>query len=148
MMSRVIQVGFKDHRFNIVTTEDQRDWYMTLKEAAEVYGVAETTVFHHLSNHPEEFVEDYDKGMQPLQTPGGPQKVVILYKVGVIKLGFHIHNPRAVAFRNYAAQLAINDLDKGGVTKANFGTFLDTREDIDDIMNYATGRVLKGDEKP
>jgi hypothetical protein len=143
-MNRTINIGFQDKRFNIFTTEDQRDWYMTLQEAAQVYGISESTVFNHMANHPEEFIEGYDKGLETFNTPGGPQKKVIIYKMGVIKLGFHVHNPRAVAFRSYAAELAASNLDKCGVIKTNFGDFLDTREDLEDIMQYAIKKDQEG----
>jgi hypothetical protein len=44
---------------------------------------------------------------------------VVLYREGVIKLGFFIRGPRAAAFRQFAAELVVKHLDTQGYAGAD-----------------------------
>lgn len=86
---------FQDVSIEVTPTNDSRRWYMTLEETAMAYGVADSSVRSTLHRHPDEIREGVEKGVAFCNTLGGKQQVGVLYREGVIKLGFFMRGERA-----------------------------------------------------
>lgn len=92
-------------------TGDDRQWFLTIDQVAEGYGVARNTIFTHLKEHADEIRDGIEKGVGITDTPGGTQKKTVLYREGVIKLGFFVRSERAKQFRQAATDLIVQLLD-------------------------------------
>jgi hypothetical protein len=99
----------------VVQTGDDRQWYMTVEEVAAGYEVARNTIMTHLKNHADEIRDGIEKGVGITGTLGGPQQKTVIYREGVIKLGFFILSKKAAAFRQWATNLVCAVLDRGQV---------------------------------
>jgi hypothetical protein len=104
------QITFNGIPLNVVPTGDTRQWWMDLEQTAEAYGVTPNAVQQTIGRHSGEIREDLEKGVTICHTPGGPQQKVILYREGVIKLGFFMRGERAIAFRQFATDLIVQHL--------------------------------------
>ncbi len=105
---------FNGLSINVHETHDSRQWYMTVDEVAKGYGVGRTTVMMHLQRHPDEIRDGIEKGVTNSDTLGGPQQTTVLYREGVIKLGFFIRSKQAAHFRQWATNLVTQHLDRRG----------------------------------
>lgn len=105
---------FNGLNLNVHETNDSRQWYMTVEEVAQGYGVSAITVRRHLQEHGDEIREGIEKGVQNMNTLGGPQQMTVLYREGVIKLGFFIRSKQAAHFRQWATNLVVQHLDQRG----------------------------------
>jgi prophage antirepressor-like protein len=104
------QVQFQDLSVSVYPTNDSRQWYMTVEQTAEAYGRNRTAIMEHLRMHSDELREGIERGVRNADTLGGPQQQVVLYREGVIKLGFFIRSPKAAAFRQFATNLIMHTL--------------------------------------
>lgn len=110
----------------IVPTGDSKQWYMTVEDVAQGYGVDRTAVMQHLNRHADELRDGIEKGVTNSDTLGGPQQKTVLYREGVIKLGFFIRSPQAKAFRQWATNLVIQHMDERGMSMQDL--FVQMRE--------------------
>jgi prophage antirepressor-like protein len=100
----------------IIPTGDTKQWCMTVEDVAQGYGVDRTTIMKHLHNHADELREGIERGDTNMHTLGGPQQKTILYREGVIKLGFFIRSQQAKVFRQWATNLVLQHMDTTGMT--------------------------------
>jgi hypothetical protein len=115
---------------------------MTLEQVAIAYAVGINAVYKQLKRHENEIREGVERGGQFVHTLGGPQKMTILYRDGVIKLGFFIRSVRAAAFRQFATKLIVNVLDRAGVVgPEEFTKFATNMEHRFDVMREEVKEV-------
>jgi prophage antirepressor-like protein len=123
-----VELKFEDVTCSVYPTNDSRQWFMTLQEVAEGYGVRKQTVHTHLEDHRDELGEYVlNKGVGITDTFGGPQKQTIIYREGVIKLGFFIRSKRAKAFRQWATEVICDHLDASGLDLKDVLLKMDSR---------------------
>lgn len=113
------QVQFENMSLSVYPTNDNRQWYMTVEQVAEAYGRSRTVVMDHLRNHDDEIRRgiEADVGIFDIRSENGivqKREQTILYREGVIKLGFFIRSPKAAAFRQFATSLIIQYMDDIG----------------------------------
>jgi prophage antirepressor-like protein len=113
------QVQFQDLSVSVYPTNDSRQWYMTVEQTAEAYGVSRTAIMNHLVRHADELRQGVEAGVtnSDIRSDNGvvqQREQVILYREGVIKLGFFIRSPKAAAFRQFATNLIMHTLDSTG----------------------------------
>jgi prophage antirepressor-like protein len=101
---------FEGVELDVTETGDGRQWSMTVEEAAKGYGVSAVTVRRHLQNHSDEIRLGTEKDVHIVNTLGGEQKATVLYKEGVIKLGFFVRSKTAINFRQWATNLIVSHL--------------------------------------
>ena len=106
------QFTFNDTTLEVHPTQDDKQWFMTVEEVARAYGVGNRAIRQTLERHAEEIRYGIERGEQVVPTLGGNQSSIIIYREGVIKLGFFIHGERAKAFRQFATELVIQHLDQ------------------------------------
>jgi prophage antirepressor-like protein len=132
---------FDGQEFEVIPTHDPRQWYMAINEVATAYGVTEGAIYNHLSRHADELRDGIEKGVTICETPGGPQQITVLFREGVIKLGFFVRSPQAAAFRQFATNLVVQHLESiGVVTPAHFQEFMG------EIRGIVTGLKQEVDE--
>lgn len=95
----------------IIETNDDRKWYMTIKDAAKGCGISRTAAMNHLERHGHEFRDEIEKGVTLSDTLGGRQKTTILYRAGVNKLGLLVETPQGAALRQWATNLMGEAMD-------------------------------------
>lgn len=117
---------------NIIQTNDSKQWYMTVDQVALGYGVSDVTIRRHLQEHADEIREGVERGVSILNTLGGPQSKTILYREGVIKLGFFVRSQQAKNFRQWATNLISNHMDKNNITME---MLFDQIQDVKNICN-------------
>lgn len=136
-----MQVSFNNQQYEVVPTHDPRQWYMTIDEVAKAYGVQPVSIHSHLQRHEDELRDGVEKGYAICMTPGGPQQVVVVFREGIIKLGFFVRSPQAAAFRQFATDLIVQHLESQGVvTPAHFQEFMS------EIRGIVGGLKLEVDE--
>jgi len=119
-------------------TGDSKQWYMAAEEVARGYRVSPVTVRRHLQEHASEIRDGVERGVHNMNTPGGTQKTTILYREGVIKLGFFIRSKQAAFFRQWATNLVVQHLDRQGVSIQKL--FNDFKNDIkEEIAGVKSG---------
>ena len=106
---------FNEIEVAVHPTNDQKEWWMTVEDAANGYGVGRDTIMKHLANHSDEIRDGIERGVTNIHTLGGHQKAVTIYKAGVVKLGFFIRSKNAAAFRQWATDLIVAVMDKQGI---------------------------------
>jgi len=119
------------NELQVTNVSDERRWYMTVDQVAKGYGVARTTVMTHLKDHEDELrngIEISSVGIT--DTIGRQQMRTIVYRDGVIKLGYFIRSERAKLFRQWATDMV--------------GAYLDSRnQDFFTALNSMEGRLQK-----
>lgn len=103
-------------------TSDSKQWFMTVEEVAKGYGVVRNTIMMHLKDHADELRDGIEKGVSNIDTLGGRQDKTIIYRDGVIKLGYFIRSKQAKNFRQWATNLIVHHMDQSGL---NPGMVLD-----------------------
>lgn len=93
------------------------------KKLVKVVGTPEAWNVDELS----EFVNSANKDATDCCTLGGPQEQTIIYREGVIKLGFFIRSKRAKAFRQWATEVICDHLDSSGLDLKDVLVKLDSR---------------------
>jgi len=106
---------FNELNLNVMPTNDHRHWYLTVEEVAQGYGVTRNCVMNHLREHAEEIRDGIEKGVSNTDTPGGTQAKVVIYREGVIKLGFFVRSKQAVKFRQWATDVVCAVMDQRGI---------------------------------
>lgn len=51
---KAVQMSFQNVSCNVYPTNDTRQWFMTLQEVADGYGVGDTTIHNHIHRHKDE----------------------------------------------------------------------------------------------
>ena len=161
---------FNDIVIAVQETNNEKHWYMTVEEAAKGYGVSRECIMNHLSRHQDEIRPGIEKGVTNSDTPGGsrqktvhdmngntvtnsdsiphrgrgnPNKIII-YREGIIKLGFFVRSKNASAFRQWATNLVMSYLDS---TKQDLSIILDTfNKRCDRIESVCGGLRTEVDE--
>lgn len=126
--------SFNGIEIDVTPTGDTRHWFMTLDSAAEGYGTTLDAVYKTLQRHGDEIRDGVERGGRIVQTLGGQQQVTVLYREGVIKLGFFVRSKRAAAFRQWATDLLVAHLDQHGL-------------DLRDVLASIEGRFDRVDER-
>jgi prophage antirepressor-like protein len=112
------QFTFNDKTIDVHPTQDARQWFMTVEEVARAYGVERHVILNALRRHSDELREEHEKGVTNCYTLGGSQETRVIYREGVIKIGFFIRGERAKAFRQFATTLVVQHLDRSGSNSA------------------------------
>jgi hypothetical protein len=92
---------------------------MTVDEVAKGYGVSKDTIVLHLHRHADELRQGIEAGMSNSKSRSANgveqrRQVTILYREGVVKLGFFIRSKQAAHFRQWATNLVVQHLDRRG----------------------------------
>lgn len=109
---------------NVVKTNDEKKWFMTVEDVASGYGVTRNCIMNHLREHSDEFRPELEKGVSDTDTPGGSQTKTILYREGVIKLGFFVRSEQAKEFRKWATAIVCDYMDKKNASINDMFTYL------------------------
>lgn len=130
-------------------TNDSKQWYMTVEEVAKGYGVADVTIRRHLQEHSDELREGVEKAVvQNMNTSSNGvtqrREMTVIYREGVIKLGFFIRSKQASVFRQWATNLVIAVLDQTNTSMTQFFDGLNQR--MDNIENVCRGMRTEIDE--
>jgi prophage antirepressor-like protein len=157
-----MELGYQDRSIEVVPTGDARGWYMTVDEVAKGYGVARNTVMTHLRDHADELRQGVERDAVGItDSIGRLQEKPILYRDGVIKLGFFIRSREAAAFRQWATNIIVDHMQKTGITMDEvFSTIqemsgqikrmdakLDRHQDEIEELRTLLGMVLNKDEE-
>ena len=90
----------------------------------------------------------YDGGRSGSCVWGGKQNSIVVYRDGVIKLGFFVRGERAKAFRQFATDLVIRELDNtGSNTPDGFMSMLEKINKKLDQLNGVAETVFGDDQK-
>jgi prophage antirepressor-like protein len=146
----VTEVAFSDIMLKVHPTSDTKQWYMTVEEVAKAYGVDRTNIVHHFKKHSEELREGIERGVRSVHTPGGAQNMAVIYREGVIKLGFFIRSSRAKAFRQFATDLVLQHLEQTGQNSADgFSQLMSKMNQIhNEVLNIrGISETVFGDDK-
>ena len=111
-----MKLAFENVQLEVKETHDAKQWYLTVEEVAQGYGVTPQAVSNHLHRHVTELRDGIEKGYTNCVTLGGSQQLTVIYREGVIKLGFFIRSKKAAAFRQWATNLIVEHLDKTNTT--------------------------------
>jgi prophage antirepressor-like protein len=111
-----MRVQFENVALNVTETGNARQWYMTVEEVATGYGVQHDTIRKHLERHADEFRNGFERGVTICPTLGGAQDKTVLYREGVIKMGFFVRSPRAASFRQWATAVVLAHMDANGIS--------------------------------
>lgn len=144
------QFTFNDTTLEVHTTRDEKQWYMTVEEVARAYGVERQSILWHLNKRQDEIRAGIEKGVSITDTLGGKQEITVIYREGVIKLGFFMRGERAKAFRQFATDLVIQNLDKTGNNSAEgFSAIFDRFDILDKKIDNLSGieDTVFGDDK-
>jgi hypothetical protein len=128
------EIIFNNICLKVVRTDDYRQWYMPLEEVASAYGVTRRAVQQVIDRHSEEIREGIERGSTVCSTPGGDQLCNVLFREGVIKVGFFMRGDRAKAFRQFATNLVTDYLSE---------TKQDSQEGFTRFITYAEKRFDK-----
>ena len=143
-------VQFGSEQYEVVPTHDLRQWYMTVLEVARAYGVDRTTISYHLREHAAELRDGIEVGSIVGNPNNGPREYgsTILFREGVIKLGFFVRSQQAAAFRQFATDLIVQHLEQQGVLTADqFAAFVAQQNSrFDRIEQVAGGLRQEVDE--
>jgi prophage antirepressor-like protein len=142
-----MHLEFNGQALSVTPTEDHRQWYMTVDEVAQGYGVGRNTIMMHLKNHADELRDGIEKGVNIVDTPGGPQEKTVLFRDGVIKLGFFIRSDNAAAFRQWATDVITGHLDDRGIGLGRFAQMIESRFEAIDGRIADHERRIKSYEK-
>lgn len=93
-----------------VRPDDAHEWLLESALVAEGYGVTTDAIRQHKSRNADEFVEG--KHFTTVTNSHGGGNVTMWTKKGVVRLGFFIRSERAKAFRDWAEDLIINQLQR------------------------------------
>jgi prophage antirepressor-like protein len=120
---------FNGIQIDVTPTHNDKQWFMTVEEVAKGYGASPVTIRRHLSEHDDEIREGIERGVQNLNTLGGPQRITVLYRIGVVRLGSFIRSPQAKIFREWAANLVVAHMDQTGMTVQEMFSMINRRFD-------------------
>lgn len=104
-----------------VTPHDQHEFTLTSALVAQGYGVSSSTIRDHKSVHADELVEgkhwiaveNTGVGNSDAGQRHGNPTITLWTKRGIIRLGFFIRSPRAIAFRDMAEDLVLGAVERG-----------------------------------
>jgi prophage antirepressor-like protein len=112
-MKNVIE--FAGTNLEVVHTQDAKQWYMTVEDVARAYGVERTAIMNVITRHRDEIREDLEiDAVTICDTIGRHQETRVIYRDGVIKLGYFMRGERAKAFRQFATDLVVQHLEQTG----------------------------------
>lgn len=95
-----------------VRPDDAHEWLLESALVAEGYGVGVDAIYAHLKRNASEFI-DGKHYTRSRQIVGIAEKDVIFWtKKGVVRLGFFIRSERAKAFRDWAEDLIVHQLQR------------------------------------
>lgn len=146
----VQEIAFAGSNLTVHTVSDPKRWFMTVEEVAKAYGVTKDAIFKSLDRHKDELREGLERCRQSVHTPGGEQDALIIYREGVIKLGYFMRGERAKAFRQFATDLVIQHLDSTGQNSAEgFSILMSKMDEIHNEVKFIRGasETIFGDDK-
>lgn len=114
--------SFGSTDLEIIPATNGKEWAMTIEEVAKGYGTSRENIMMALKRHKDEIRDGTERGVTVCYTPGGPQEKTVLYKQGVIKLGFFIRSEQAKVFRQWATNLVVDHMER-------------TNTDLADVMS-------------
>ena len=127
-----MKLAFENVQLEVKETHDAKQWYLTVEEVARGYGVTTDLIHKHLQRRGDEIREGFEKAVwtnSPTSSNGVTQRreKTVIYREGVIKLGYFIRSGKAAAFRQWATNLIVEHLDKTNTTMIDLLTSLDKR---------------------
>jgi prophage antirepressor-like protein len=141
-----MQHQFNELQLTVHETRDNKQWYMTVEEVAKGYGVAPSTIRTHLKDHADEIREGVERsavGITNTRSKGGATQTreqTVIYREGVIKLGFFIRSKQAAHFRQWATNLVVQHMDQQGYTIQSVLEKLSAHDErFDKIEQVCTG---------
>lgn len=141
--------AFNDMEIEVVNTNDYRQWYMTVDQVAQGYGIARNTVMTHLEDHADEIRPGVEKDRIGNTDSIGRERNCkpILYREGVIKLGFFIRSKQAAVFRQWATSLVCEHMDRSGVSQEMFFQALnEIKLEVGEVRKVCSGLRDEVDE--
>lgn len=111
-MSKEIQIFANDQFGEVRTlTKDGEPWFVG-KDVAQALGYGEgKSLANAVANH----VDDDDKGVTEMMTPGGKQNMVIINESGLYSLILSSKMPKAKAFKHWVTSEVLPAIRKNGV---------------------------------
>ena len=137
---------FNNTEIAVHATNDIKQWYMTVEEVAKGYGVTRNCIMNHLREHSDEIREEVEvAGVSiPYTSSNGVTQgrhTTVIYREGVIKLGFFVRSKQAAMFRQWATDLMMEIMDRNSVTLSDIMERLNQREQrFDSIIEMTEAR--------
>jgi hypothetical protein len=112
MQANGLALRLGDVDLPIAIVDGERQWSMTVEDVARGYGVDRTAIVKILTRHADEIRDGIERGVTICHTPGGTQKKTVIYREGVIKLGFFVRSERAKEFRQAATDYLTREVER------------------------------------
>jgi prophage antirepressor-like protein len=113
-------IDFAGTNLEVAHTGDAKQWFMTVEDVARAYGVERAAIMNAISRHRDEIREKLEiDGVTKCDSIGRQQEMRVIYRDGVIKLGYFMRGERAKAFRQFATDLVTQYLDENGGNSAD-----------------------------
>ena len=144
MLSPIFE-SFEAHTLTVLKRDSGEAWFLA-KDFAEPMGVGADSVRHRIAD-----LDDSDKDVISIHTPGGPQKMTFVSESGALQLVMQSRKPEARRLRKWVCDLAVRyakgDLSSNQIGRAEIAeivaqvvtTLLDARE-----SRPAVGPIRRG----
>lgn len=124
--------NFNGTELAVYATNCNKRWYITVEEAAKGYGVTRSCIMNHLKEHSDDIrygIEVSAVSIADTSSKGVTQnrRKTIIYREGVIKLGYFIRSVKAAAFRQWSTDLTVAFLDNKSMDMTELLDKLDDR---------------------
>lgn len=98
---------YGDYKVRVVGTVDELQW--VARDAAEVLTIDQSTLSCRMAEMPDEW-----KGIEIINTPGGPQQMATLKEPGLYALIFQSRKPEAREFQRWVFETVLPEIRKTG----------------------------------
>lgn len=105
-MSNIVPFKFQDHSITILTDNNGEPWFVA-KEVADVLGYSEASAMTRT-------LDEDEKGLQVLQTPGGRQRVITINESGLYAAILGSNRAEAKPFKRWVTREVLPAIRKTG----------------------------------
>lgn len=138
-MTELQLFNFDDQTVRVLKINDE-PWFVG-KDVAEILGYASTA--NAIKNH----VDDDDKGVTKMMTPGGKQKIQIINESGLYSLILSSKMPKAKEFKHWVTSEVLPAIRKHGAYMTDEKAFdvLNNKEGLADLLQQAANQLREKD---
>lgn len=138
-MTELQLFNFDDQTVRVLKINDE-PWFVG-KDVAEILGYASTA--NAIKNH----VDDDDKGVTKMMTPGGKQKIQIINESGLYSLILSSKMPKAKEFKHWVTSEVLPAIRKHGAYMTDKKAFdvLNNKEGLADLLQQAANQLREKD---
>ena len=138
-MTELQLFNFDDQTVRVLKINDE-PWFVG-KDVAEILGYASTA--NAIKNH----VDDDDKGVTKMMTPGGKQKIQIINESGLYSLILSSKMPKAKEFKHWVTSEVLPAIRKHGAYMTDKKAFdvLNNKKGLADLLQQAANQLREKD---